>query len=340
MKTISLFFALSIVSWVANAQLIISGIMPNPIGGDSSFEYVQIIATQNIDFSSTPYCVVFVNNGSATTDGWVAGGTHTYGFDITSGNVVAGDVFYVGGSGRTIAGEGTTDISSETWLAYKDIANVDGDGFGTHNNGVLGNGGNNADGVAIFEGNAASLSSSTFPIDALFYGDAVGNAMPNSGGYVMPDNDHYTTAAGTFGNGSNTFLFADPGSGIFLQFVGTYNTSSNSWTEIRTLEADTLTSGSPVSTIDTRITLDTNTGIEETNVNEFSILVQNDQLVLDNKLSVNGSWSIFNLRGQEVMSGVANPGINEILISQFNGGIYIFSFMSNSSYLTRKIYIR
>lgn len=56
---------------------------------------------------------------------------------------------------------------------------------------------------------------------------------------------------------------------IFFQFVGTYNTYSNSWTTIRTLEVDTLTKGSLVSTIVTRIALDVTSGISNNISNEF-----------------------------------------------------------------------
>jgi len=55
-------------------KLLISELLPNPSGTDSPFEYVELIATETINFSVTPYTVVFANNGTATPDGWVSGG--------------------------------------------------------------------------------------------------------------------------------------------------------------------------------------------------------------------------------------------------------------------------
>src|SRR5687768_4529235 len=80
------------------AQLLISEYLANPSGTDSPFEFVELIATENIDFSLTPYSVVFGNNGTATANGWIQGADVTYGFNITAGSVSPGDVVYVGGS--------------------------------------------------------------------------------------------------------------------------------------------------------------------------------------------------------------------------------------------------
>ena len=66
-----LIFVLSVIFLVLEfnkgfSQVFISGYMANPNGSDSSFEYVQLISTQDIDFSVTPYSVVWSNNGTAT----------------------------------------------------------------------------------------------------------------------------------------------------------------------------------------------------------------------------------------------------------------------------------
>ena len=53
--------------------LLISKILANPNGTDSPFEYVELVATRTINFSATPYSVVFSNNGTANANGWVAG---------------------------------------------------------------------------------------------------------------------------------------------------------------------------------------------------------------------------------------------------------------------------
>lgn len=228
----ALAFFVSISTW-SFGDIVISGYMANPASTDSPFEYIQLLATKNIDFSSSNYSVVVANNGTATSSGWVNGGAITYKFDLTTGTVSQGDVFYVGGSGKLLNGSGSTDMSSLKWIRAINTGTTGGDGFGTANtSGVLGNGGANADGIAVFTG--TSLTSSSKPLDALFYGASVGTAKPTSGGYVMPDNDRYSSSQGTFGNGTNTFLFSDPGSGQYTKLSGTYNLTTSSWDVGRT----------------------------------------------------------------------------------------------------------
>ena len=184
---------------ITNGQIVISGFEANPAGTDSPYEYVQLKATQAIDFSVTNYSVVFANNGTATSNGWIAGGSLTYGFNLTSGTVAAGDVFYVGGSGKLINGAGSTDISGATWIRWINTGNTPGDGFGNAaTSGVMGNGTANADGIAVFAGLTSSLATTSVPVDAVFYGTAVGTAKPATGGYTMPDNDYYSTSQGTY----------------------------------------------------------------------------------------------------------------------------------------------
>ena len=174
------------------AAIVISGYIANPSGTDSPFEYVQLKATQDIDFSATPYSVVWANNGTATASGWVNGVAITYGFDLSSGTVAAGGVVYVGGSGKLIDGSSSTDISGESWIRAIATNTTGGDGgLGNANSaGVMGNGGT-ANGIAVFQGGIASLTATTTPVDALFYGGTVNTAKPATGGYAMPDNDHY-----------------------------------------------------------------------------------------------------------------------------------------------------
>src|SRR4051812_25763891 len=98
-----------------NAQdLLISELLPNPNGTDSPFEYVELIATKNIDFAITPYSIVVCNNGNGTTAGWIAGSAITYGFNINSGTVNAGDVVYVGGSSMLPSGIKIRTINTGT----------------------------------------------------------------------------------------------------------------------------------------------------------------------------------------------------------------------------------
>src|SRR6185295_11102107 len=101
-------------------------------------------------------------NGSTPTNGWVTGGAITYGFNIASGTVSPGDVVYVGGSGMAPTGTKLRTINTGT---------TGGDGFGNSlAAGVFGNGGGSADAVAIFDLGVGSLTASTVPVDAVFFG--------------------------------------------------------------------------------------------------------------------------------------------------------------------------
>ena len=70
-------------SFAQNPGLLISEILPNPSGSDSPFEWIELVATSNINFASTPYTVV-CNNSAATLNGWIEGGTVTYAFQINT----------------------------------------------------------------------------------------------------------------------------------------------------------------------------------------------------------------------------------------------------------------
>ena len=220
-------------TWAAPSfgGIVISGYMANPASTDSPFEYIQLLATSAIDFATTSYSVVVANNGTATSSGWASGGSLSYEFDLTSGSVAKGDVFYVGGSGKTINGSGSTDISSAAWIRTINTGTTAGDsGRGISNSaGVVGNGGSNADGIAVFS--LLNPTSSTVPIDAIFYGTAVGTAKPATGGYQVPTNDLY--AGGIYGSTGNTFAANDPGSGQYTKLTGTFNPSTDAWTVAR-----------------------------------------------------------------------------------------------------------
>jgi len=200
-----------------NPGLLISEFLQNPAGSDSPFEYIELLATDDIDFSATPYTVMVSNNGTATADGWVAGGSLTYAFEITTGTVTLGDVVYVGGNQMTPTGTILRAIDTS-------VDNGDG-GIGDFNaSGVVGNGGGNADGIAVFNLPVASLTNASVPTDAVFYGTAIGGAEVNAGadGYQLPMNDLYnggklsatsffavdedlTIATGMFDPTTNTF---------------------------------------------------------------------------------------------------------------------------------------
>ncbi|MFM9053142.1 MAG: hypothetical protein ACKOKF_12660, partial [Bacteroidota bacterium] len=124
-----------------NPGLLISEVFTNPSGNDSPFEWVELVATDYIDFSVKPYTVIMSNNGPASSKGWVQGGTptvvtnSTYAFQINSGAVTPGQVVYVGGSSMAPTG---------TKLRVINTATTSGDGGlggAFLSTGVLGNGG-------------------------------------------------------------------------------------------------------------------------------------------------------------------------------------------------------
>ena len=167
---ITLFTFLVLNLSAQNPGLVISEFFPNPTGTDSCLEYVELLATKPINFGLTPYTIIVNNNGTATNQGWIAGGSLTYAFAITSGSVAAGNVVYVGGSCMVPAGQKLRVIN---------VKYTGGDGgIGTANaSGVFGNGGTNADGVAVFDLPISAITSSTTPTDALFFGTGLGSVL-------------------------------------------------------------------------------------------------------------------------------------------------------------------
>ncbi|MFM9903007.1 MAG: hypothetical protein ACKVQJ_00380 [Pyrinomonadaceae bacterium] len=215
---------------LSTGGLVISEYFANPAGNDTNQEYVELVATKSINFAVTPYSVVFTNNGAATAAGWINGLALTYGFNINSGTVVAGDVVYVGGSGMAPAGTKLRAIDVTTTVSDPFAGGVTGNSALTA--GVLGNGGANADGIAVFAAGLATLTNSSEPTDAIFFGTGAGTAVVNAGadGYQLPINDIYT---GGKLQASSTIL-GDPTSGQVFIATGTFNSTSNTWTVART----------------------------------------------------------------------------------------------------------
>lgn len=246
-----------------SSPIIITGIMSDPRGSDSAaagtsssypgttgntvlhaggYEYIQLIALENIDFGETPFSVVTCN-GEPTSEGWAAGGTTSFKFNLTSGKVSKGSFFYVGGQSKVIAGYGncgkSTDIKDARWIRTIDYKTSGGDGLGDKSNGILGNasteGSNISDGIAVFSG--TEISQYSVPVDAVFYGTIVAFLdMENSTGYRIPQNDHYNPVNPVngepqpfFGQGTNTYLFGQPAvdAGEFNQLGGVI--SQNKW---------------------------------------------------------------------------------------------------------------
>lgn len=206
-----------------NPGLVISEIHPNPAGTDSCREYVELRATQAINFTLTPYTIIVSNNGAATANGWIAGGGLTYAFEVNSGSVAQGDVVYVGGSCMT---------PTVNQIRVINVRTSGGDGgIGNANSaGVFGNGGGNADAVAVFNLPVSSITPSTVPVDVVHYGTAIGTATVIApGGYQLPINDLYSGGKLS----TSSFFATDPG-GDILTAVGAFNTSTNAWGMNRT----------------------------------------------------------------------------------------------------------
>lgn len=220
---------------------IISGYFANPSGTDANYEYIQFMATQDLDFRQKPFTVYATNNAGASTPagfpaaGWNTGGLRTYKFNITRGTVAKGQFFYVGGY-KQIAGISSTDISAANWALsklYSDNAGDDGIGDKTAN--LLANSGNSA-GVAIFATKVVELN--TAPSDVVFFGGSVGNVYGSGVGYSICNNDYYNTSnAGTpqpfYGQGKNTFKFAIPLDTEFSYLGGEYDVPTGKWTKSR-----------------------------------------------------------------------------------------------------------
>lgn len=223
-----------------HAQIFVTGIMADPRfhdakgdGGVSQsvyhyggFEYIQLKATEDIDFSVTPYSVVIARNDAAnrvTDKGWAEGGNSTFKFNLTSGTVGKGDYFYVGGLEKRIAGykngRKSTDIGESApipsnraqWIRAKNVSLGGDDGLGLKPRDTIGlMDPENPYGIAVFS--TTHVMSATKPIDAVFFipdsaslayvqYDANGNK-----GYRVPTNDLYDSTDATYfyQNGKNT----------------------------------------------------------------------------------------------------------------------------------------
>lgn len=137
------------------SPVIITGFISDVAGGDGNYEYIQLMATRDINFATTPFSVVVTNNAGASTptgvpvNGWATGGLRTYKLNLTSGTAAKGTFFYVGGSNKLINGASSTSIAGVNWIRSFNYTTTDGDGFGTKTSGLLANSGN-ASGIAVF----------------------------------------------------------------------------------------------------------------------------------------------------------------------------------------------
>lgn len=229
------------------SPVLITGFVSDAKGTDANYEYIQFMATRDIDFAATPYAVVTTNNANASTPtgypakGWATGDVRTYKFSLTSGTVTKGSFFYVGGTGKTINGSGSTSMASSKWIRAFNYSTTNGDDFGTKTTNLLANSGN-AFGMAIFEGKTVTVDSK--PADVIFC--ATGGSLfapgPPAMGYRIANTDWYDIQDPiTFENqpfyraGTNTLNLAYNTSdvGYFVQLGGEYTPALGRWTKAR-----------------------------------------------------------------------------------------------------------
>ncbi|RWU10698.1 DUF5689 domain-containing protein [Pedobacter chitinilyticus] len=219
--------------------VIITGFFADPTSTDANFEYIQLMATQDLDFRQKNFSLITTNNAGASTptgfpvNGWVTGDLRTYKFNITRGTVAKGTFFYVGGN-KVINGNGSTDISNANWVVSKQYANLDGDdGIGTKTSNLLANTGN-AGGIAVFATTNVNLN--TIPSDVVFYAGG-GSLFGDGVGYAICDNDRYKRYNGAvfqpfYGQGTNTTsnkVGANPGVNSFSCLGGVYDATAKKW---------------------------------------------------------------------------------------------------------------
>ncbi len=216
---------------------IVTGYFANPSGSDANYEYIQFMATQDLDFRQKPFTVYTTNNAGSSTptgfpvDGWNTGGLRTYKFSIKRGTVAKGSFFYVGGY-KVISGVTSNDISQANWVVSKLYAFEDGDdGIGDKTANLLANSGN-AGGVAIFATDDVSLY--TIPSDVIFFAGS-GNVYGDNVGYAICDNDYYKIYNGTtyqpfYRQGNNTGKVAsNPLDAQFTYLGGQYDSTTKKW---------------------------------------------------------------------------------------------------------------
>jgi hypothetical protein len=251
-------------STVTVMPVIISGFMSDVAGGDGNFEYIQFMATRDINFATTPYSVVVTNNANASiptgypANGWATGNQRTYKMNMTSGTVTKGSFFYVGGTGKTINGSGSTSMASSNWIRSFNYTTTDGDGFGLKTGGLLANSGN-ASGIAVFAGTNVTVAS--VPVDVLFVstGGSLFTTTPSVQGYKICNTDWYDITNPItlqeqpyYRSGGNTLnmTYTTADLGYFYVMGGEYNVGLGRWTKARNQVNVLLTKTSALSAIE------------------------------------------------------------------------------------------
>lgn len=259
-------------------DLIITGWQGDPEGGDGDYEYVQLMATKDIDFATTPYSIVFANSAGTSTPsildaGWATGELRTIKWNITSGSVQKGKFFYFGGSKKMINGSGSTLLTTANWYAktYNSASGTTNTGDGGlvrvskfSNSGPFANSGN-ASGVAIFKG--TMVTEQSVPADVLFIGSGGTTSVYDAAkklGFRICNNDWYTMVSINpatlepvsqpfYRAGSNTLnvtYHAPSDSGYYYMMGGVYNIKLGRWTQARVDHLADLTKKSTIDEIE------------------------------------------------------------------------------------------
>ena len=252
-------------STVTRAAIVISGYIGDVEGTDLDGEYMQFLATRDIDFSATPFSVVVHNTSSGYQPtgvpllGWATGGTsgrRSYKFDLTSGTVSKGEYFYVGNSAKLINGVGSNSIAEGKWIVSRKTGEIPGDGVGGKSTDLFLNGTSAfTDGIAVFQG--TTVTENTVPIDVIITGrnGAILN-VDQEAGLRITNTDWYDIINPVtleeqpyYKQGSNTINLTRPapaGAGWFYKLGGEYNTRLGRWVKARSQRTIDL---SPTSTI-------------------------------------------------------------------------------------------
>lgn len=243
-------------------KVIITGWSNDPKGTDANNEYIQLMATEDIDFAKTPFSLVTTNNANASTptgppaQGWATGGMRTYKFNLNAGQAKKGTFFYVGGTNKLINSTGSTSIAAANWITAYDYSTQDGQDFGTKTSNLLANSGN-AYGIAVFEG--ITVDKLSIPEDVMFV--ASGGSLTASGmGYRIANTDYYDIINPLnlqqqpfYRNGSNTKMLSyntPSDMGYFYMLGGEFNRSLGRWTKARSQTNVELTKESKIEEIE------------------------------------------------------------------------------------------
>lgn len=253
-------------STVTRAAVVIAGYIGDLEGSDLDGEYMQFLATEDIDFAVTPYAVVTHNTNSGyqplgvPLNGWATGGKRSYKFDLKSGTVKKGEYFYVGNSARLINGEGSTSIGDAKWIVSRKTGSIKGDGFGDVNTDLFLNATSAfTEGIAVFKG--TSVTKESIPVDVIItgYNGAILD-VAKSAGLRITNTDWYDIVNPVtlqqqpfYKQGSNTICLSRPapgGAGWFYKLGGEYNVRLGRWVKARSQRAVDLSKQSTIEEIE------------------------------------------------------------------------------------------